>query len=382
MRRHIIAPRSDWEKKVESVGFHFHSVDQKPYWDEAVCYSFSEGEIATLEKATLELNARCMDAVEHVIRNRMLGRLGIPQKFHALVERSWENDDPTLYGRFDLAFGGEGAFSAGGAPKMLEYNADTPTSLLEAAVVQWYWLQETQPGKDQFNSIHEKLIAAWKWFGQEVCEHWHFACVPDSVEDFMTVTYLRDTAEQAGLKTRQINVTDIGYDSRRKGFIGIENEEAVLACFKLYPWEWMVREEFGDLLLLPETRTKWLEPAWKMVLSNKGILAVLWEMFPGHPNLLEASFKELGGESVRKPMLSREGANVQLLHGREVVFESSGDYGGPYVWQRRAALSCTDGNFAVLGSWIIGDEAAGMGIREDVSPVTGNTSRFVPHFIE
>jgi glutathionylspermidine synthase len=36
-----------------------------------------------------------------------------------------------LYGRFDLAYRGDGP------PKLLEYNADTPTALFEAAVVQW-----------------------------------------------------------------------------------------------------------------------------------------------------------------------------------------------------------------------------------------------------
>jgi glutathionylspermidine synthase len=34
----------------------------------------------------------------------------------------------------------------------------------------------------------------------------------------------------------------------------------------------------------------------------------------------------------------------------------------------------------VVGSWIIGDEAAGIGIREDESPITKNTSRFLPHY--
>lgn len=374
MNRHTIQPRPDWQTKVESVGFHFHSLDEEPYWDESACYSFTGIEIATLEAATAEIHARCLDAVEHVLSKNLLPKLGIPPKFHDLVRQSWDNDNPTLYGRFDLAFDGVSP------PKLLEYNADTPTSLLEAAVVQWHWLQDTRPEKDQFNSIHEKLIDAWKWFGQHVSTDWDFACVPDSLEDFLTVTYLRDTAQQAGLTTRQLNIDEIGYHWQRKEFVGTADDRPLRACFKLYPWEWMLREEFGEFL--PTTATRWVEPPWKMILSNKAILPLLWELFPHHPNLLEASFTPLDGDCVRKPILSREGANIQFLRNRTVTLETPGAYGGPYIYQRQTDLPCFAGNYAVLGSWIIGDEPAGIGIREDRSPVTGNTSRFIPHFIE
>ena len=53
------------------------------------------------------------------------------------------------------------------------------------------------------------------------------------------------------------------------------------AVFKLYPWEWMVREEFGKHL--GAASTLWIEPPWKMPLSNKGILPVLWKLYPRHP---------------------------------------------------------------------------------------------------
>lgn len=69
---------------------------------------------------------------------------------------SWNEEPPAIYGRFDLAYDGIHP------PKLLEYNADTPTALLEASVVQWYWLQDVFPKDDQFNSIHEHLVAKWK----------------------------------------------------------------------------------------------------------------------------------------------------------------------------------------------------------------------------
>jgi glutathionylspermidine synthase len=79
-------------------------------------------------------------------------RFRIAERFAALIEQSWNDDEKSLYGRFDLSWNGEGE------PKMLEYNADTPTALLEASVVQWYWLQEVFRSTTSFNSIHERLI--------------------------------------------------------------------------------------------------------------------------------------------------------------------------------------------------------------------------------
>lgn len=56
-----------------------------------------------------------------------------------------------------------------------------------------------------------------------------------------------------------------------------------------------------------------MEPLWKSILSNKGLMPLLWRFFPGHPNLLASWFdgekpQIAAGESyVRKPIYSREG---------------------------------------------------------------------------
>ena len=47
------------------------------------------------------------------------------------IAASWKRRDASLYGRFDLRYDGQGP------AKLLEYNADTPTSLFETAVFQW-----------------------------------------------------------------------------------------------------------------------------------------------------------------------------------------------------------------------------------------------------
>jgi glutathionylspermidine synthase len=160
----------------------------------------------------------------------------------------------------------------------------------------------------------------------------------------------------------------------------------IVCCFKLYPWEWMFSEKFGASPALRNPR--WLEPPWKAVLSNKGLLALLWALAPGHPNLLPAYFEddpraaELGATYARKPLLSREGANIKLVQSGATIADTAGDYGGEgYVRQALRLLPDFGGVYPVIGSWLVGDQAAGMGVREDSSPVTTNMSRFVPHFI-
>lgn len=371
MQRHRCPPRPAWREKVEETGLTYHTHETGPYWDESACYELTAAEVDVLESAARALHFLCIDAAEAVIQRGWWDRLAIPEAAIPAILRSWERDDFSLYGRFDLAFDGCGA------PKLLEYNADTPTALVEAAVTQWFWLQEVRPDADQFNSIHERLIAAWRrWSGATI----HFSGVKGNAEDEQTVLYLRDTCEQAGVATRAVAVDDIGWDAARRVFVDLAGAR-LTHCFKLYPWEWMWREEFGPNLA--HDAVQFIEPTWKMLLSNKGLLPVLWELYPDHPNLLPAyeTASALGPRYVRKPKLSREGANVTWIDTGAVVEETGGNYGDEgHVYQAAVDLPEFDGNRAVCGVWIVDHEPAGLGIREDTRRITGNLSRFVPHF--
>lgn len=369
MTRHTITPRADWPAKVEQVGLTYHSHPHGPYWDESACYELGADEIAALEAAANTLHGLCIQAAESVIQHGWWDRLGIPAAAVPVILQSWERDDFSVYGRFDFAF------DSASPPKLLEYNADTPTALLEAAVAQWFWLRDTRPASDQFNSIHERLIAAWqRWGGKAL----HFSAIKDHPEDEQTVLYLRDTAEQAGVATQFVHVEDIGWNGG--GFVDLAGA-TMEQCFKLYPWEWLWHEEFGPHLT--HERTRFIEPTWKMLLSNKGLLPILWELFPGHPNLLPAyeAPEPLGRNFVKKPKLSREGANVTLVREGSVAEEADGDYGAEgFVYQALAPLPEFAGNHPVFGVWVVDHAAAGLGIREDTRCITGNLSRFVPHF--
>lgn len=370
MERLCSTVRPDHGKKLEAIGLSFWNWDN--YWKEDVCYRFTAAQVDEIEAATQTLHGLCLQAVAHAIEHQRLGDLKIPVAFHAAIKASFEADDFSLYGRFDLAYDGINP------PKMLEYNADTPTSILESAVAQWYWLEEVFPNDDQFNSLHEKLVARWDTLPDEGLIH--FASIADNEEDWVAITYLMETAVQAGRQVAHITLDQIGWDEAQKTFVDLRGEP-IRCLFKLYPWEWMMQESFAAHIV--GSGTRFIEPVWKSVLSCKGILPLLWELYPGHPNLLEAHFDHSGAmiSYARKPLFSREGANIELHRlGMPTQHQSGGPYGGEgYVCQALFPLPCHQGMYPVIGAWVVGDEAAGMCIREDVSPITTNMSYFVPH---
>jgi glutathionylspermidine synthase len=385
MQRIACPERDDWRETAAQCGFDFHTIDGERYWDERACYAFTLQEIEVdIEQATTEIEAMCLDLVERVLDDEaLLRRLKIPEPFWPLLGQSWQRDDGSLYGRLDLSYGGRGP------AKLLEYNADTPTSIFEAAVFQWGWLEQAIarhiiPGHaDQYNSIHERLIARWTELGDG--RHLHLAGITGDAEDAGTLAYLADTAAQAGLATTLIDIEDIGWREDGGGFVDLD-ARAMALVFKLYPWEWMFHDAFGARLA--EAPTRWIEPPWKAILSNKGILPLLWEMFEGHPNLLPAFFEDdpraasLGPSFVRKPLFSREGANVSLVSGGLTLSTEGGPYGAEgFIRQALAPLPDFGGVYPVIGSWLVAHEPCGLSIREDATPITGNRSRFLPHAI-
>ena len=383
MRRVVAQPRTELASIATEAGFHFATdAEGNAYWDETAYYSFNLEQIERdLEEPTNELAALCVELVGRAVRDDALfTRLRLPLELQDLARASWERGDPTLYGRFDFSY------DARGPAKLLEYNADTPTGLFEAAVFQWNWLEDLiesgdlPAGSDQFNSIHDALIAHWPHMA---AGDLHLAALEDE-EDGTTVRYLAETAVLAGLQTTILTVPEIGDDRRRRHFVDLDNRP-IGTLFKLYPWEWLIADPFGASPSMGATR--FVEPAWKAILSTKAALPLLWEMEPKHPNLLPARFADdptgtdIGLSYARKLLRSREGANVELVQDGQTIERTEGSYFGPAIEQALAPLPNFDGNRPVIGSWVVGDRSCGIGIRESRSAITTNTSRFVPHII-
>lgn len=390
MLRIPVTERPHWRQTAAEFGFKFHTMYGQAYWDERAYYQFSLKQIEQdIEDPTAELQQMCLEVVNTVVKDEeLLARFKIPQSFWQQVADSWQRRDPSLYSRLDLVYNGKGP------AKLLENNADTPTSLYESGFWQWLWLEELVDKQvlprqaDQFNSLQEKLVNRLA----EIAHHYqletlHFACCQDSEEDRGTVQYLQDCASEAGIHNRFVYIEDIGL-ADPSGFTDLQ-DQAITHMFKLYPWEFMHREAFGEHIA--PAQVGWLEPMWKSILSNKALLPMLWRLFPGHPNLLPAWFEDelhlinqaaQGEKLVKKPIFSREGANISIIQQGQETLTSPGPYGEEgFIYQQYAALPRFDQYHTLVGSWLVDNQPAGISVREDSNPITQDLSRYLPHII-
>ncbi|MDR0805241.1 MAG: glutathionylspermidine synthase family protein [Enterobacteriaceae bacterium] len=384
MIRQTITERPNWRDVATEYGFNFHTMYGEPYWCEDAYYQFTLAQVEELEDATAEIHQMCLQVVEKVVNSEeLLTKFQIPKHCWEFVRSSWKTQQPSLYSRLDLAYDGKSP------AKLLENNADTPTSLYETAFFQWMWLEDQlnagnlRHDADQFNSLQDKLIER---FGELKTQHGfnllHFACCEDTEEDRGTVQYLQDCANEAELANEFLFMEEIGLGE--KGQFTDQQDQVISNLFKLYPWEFMFRETFSTKLT--DAGVRWLEPAWKSIISNKALLPLLWEMFPNHPNLLPAYFAndphpELP-HYVTKPLFSREGANIQIIKDGQEVCKADGPYGAEgMIIQQFHPLPRFNDSYTLIGSWLINDQPCGMGIREDRSLITQDLSRFYPHII-
>lgn len=395
MKRIHIGARPDWQEKAEAAGFKFHTMYGEPYWDEDTVYEFTLDQVENdIEDPSTELHGMCREAAARIVDSEeLMERLDIPRAHWDLVAESWKTGQPELYGRFDLVYDGHGP------AKMLEYNADTPTSLFEGASFQWSWLEDMiaagrlDAETDQFNGTFEALVER---FGQILAPGTdvHFAAFENLLEDYSTTEMLAYAARAAGLGAHFVDVFKIGLTDQ--GQFADADQRVIGTLFKLYPWEDMLRDDFAQHL--KGANCQFLEPAWKAIVSNKGLLPVLWEMFEGHPNLLPSFFADelkrgsdrvsraaeaLGRGVVTKPVFSREGASITIEKDGEVLeaAEERTYDDHPMIAQAYAEMPVFDGFRPIIGAWIVGETCVGMGLREDRSRITQDLSRFKPHYI-
>jgi len=378
--------RKHWRALAKEYGFGFHSVYEDPYWDESAYYQFTLEQIEKdIEDPTEELHQMCLQVVDKVVKDEYwLKKFQIPESMWQNVLSSWKQNEPSLYSRLDFAYDGKSH------AKLYENNADTPTSLYETGFWQWLWLEDMvdshqlRRDTDQFNLLQELLIERFQNIAtQQPGQTLHFSCCKDTVEDRGTVQYIEDCALEAGLSTSFVFVEDIGLNNKNE-FVDL-NDQAIRWMFKLYPWEFMFREQYANNI--QQAKVNWLEPMWKSIISNKALLPLLWKMFPNHPNLLPAYFPDDKQVSsldsyVVKPLFAREGANISIVEKGKKTLQTEGPYGDEgVIIQAYHPLPKFGDNYTLIGSWLVNDKPAGMSIREDVSRVTQDLSRYIPHII-
>ena len=405
-----IASRPYWLEEFAELEYMeevLNNLDE-PYWVETLSNpfygAFSLAEIDdVIWQATKDLQQMSLETVDWVCNSsdseEAMDNLSIPPEFRSLIRQSWQRQEPSLYGRFDFAFD-----TKCDQIKLLEYNADTPTSLYESSILQWLWFEDHRhkglfhQDYDQYNSLHEQLIER---FGQLNLTPLHFASVKNCPEDYASVRYLQLCAIEAGISTHFVFMEDIGCDEDGDWF-DLDNQ-LITNIFKLYPWEDLMIEDLQIkqptlYRLIAEEKISFLEPIWKAILSNKGILPIFWQLFQNHPvygkYLLEAygenyyrpeiEYLQLKPH-VKKPLFGREGQNIHIIdpEKRIPLTQREGEYGDEgYIIQDYIQLAQYEDFSIIMGSWVVGDEPCGISLRGDRTLITSDRAIFIPHLIK
>ncbi|WP_086287443.1 glutathionylspermidine synthase family protein [Campylobacter sp. P0085] len=378
---------------LESIGFGWHTdLDGSRYISNELV-SITQDEAEAFYEATNELYDMYVAAAEYVINNDLFHELGIPFNLVDTIKASWENDVHWhIYGRFDLAGGIDGK-----PIKLIEFNADTPTSLFETAIIQWAMLKFNNLDEAaQFNDVYEALVENFKRLVtlqedtsrfDEYYEGWKilFSSIAGSVEDENTTRLLESAARDAGFECDFAFVDEVSFDDENGIFWNEQNWEY---WFKLIPWEMIAIDE-SDLALIIKNIIKnqkaiILNPAYTLLFQSKGIMKILWDLYPNHPLLLESSFEPLKGKKqVKKPFLAREGANVSIINSDgSIEIQNDGEYAsGKFLYQEFADFAKDENGDSYQAGMFFAFEGCALGFRKG-KDIIDNYSKFVGHIIE
>lgn len=379
---------------LESIGFVWHtdSDDSSYIADELVV--ISEDEAEAFYEATNELYDMFSEAGQYVIDNELFHDLNIPFNLVEVIKESWENDVHWhLYSRFDLAGGIDGK-----PIKLIEFNADTPTSLFETAIIQWAMLKKNGLDEEsQFNNLYEALKDNFKRIitldsDLEKFEEYYsklgwkilFSSISGSNEDINTTKLLQHIASEAGFNTDFEFIENVQFsdDGIFKG------DELFEFWFKLIPWEDIAIEESELAILLSEIikekKAIIFNPAYTLIFQSKAFMKILWDLYPNHPLLLETSFEPLKGKKyVEKRAFGREGANTKIVNADgSIDTQTSGDYDGHKAIYQEFVEFPQDakGDYYQAGVFYA-YEACALGFRRG-GKILNNMSKFVGHIIK
>lgn len=378
---------------LESLGFVWHTDRDDTSYISDELLVISEDEAEAYYEAANTLYDMVVEAAEHVIENNLFHEIGIPFNLVEIIKASWENDVHWhLYGRFDLAGGVDGK-----PIKLLEFNADTPTALFETAIIQWAILKKNGLEEaHQFNALYEALLDNFKRLVtleedvsgfEERYDGWDFlfTSVKGNSEEENTVRLLQHIATEAGYHTEFAYIDEIEFSPDEGIFYQDRNYEL---WFKLIPWEEIALEE-SDLAMLLTNIIKnqkaiIFNPAYTLLFQSKGLLKILWDLYPNHPLLLESSFEPLEGKKqVKKPVFGREGASVSILDEKSNDIETlAGDYDNhKMVYQAYTELPTDKDGQSYQAGVFYAYEACGLGFRKG-GKILNNMSKFVGHMVQ
>lgn len=379
---------------LESIGFSWHTDEDDTSYIADEIVQISEEEAQNYYDAANELYDMFAQAGDYVIENNLFHELNIPFNLVELIKKSWEDDVHWhIYSRFDLAGGIDGK-----PIKLIEFNADTPTSLFETAIIQWAMLKYNKfEEASQFNNLYEGLKDNFKRIItlnsniENFEEHYSklgwkilFSSISGSSEDENTTKLLQHIASEAGFHTDFDYMENINFNDE-----GIfKEDEKFEFWFKLIPWENIGIEESELALLLTDILNQQnaiiFNPAYTLIFQSKGFMKILWDLYPNHPLLLETSFEPLKNKKqVEKKCFGREGANTTIINEdgsidvqKEGVYENHKS-----IFQEFVEFPKDEqGNYYQAGVFYA-YEACGLGFRRG-GKILDNYSKFVGHIIK
>ena len=378
---------------LETLGFVWHTDSDESSYISDTLVIVSEEEANAYYEATNTLYDMYIAAGDYVVQNNLFHEIGIPFNLIDIIKNSWENDVHWhLYGRFDLAGGIDGK-----PIKLIEFNADTPTALFETAIIQWAILKQNNLEEShQFNALYEALLDNFKRLVtleedvsafEKKYEEWLFlfTSIKGNMEEENTVRLLQHIATESGFNTEFAYIDEIEFSPTEGIHYHDKNYEL---WFKLLPWEDIALEE-PDLAMiltniLQNQKAIILNPAYTLLFQSKGMLKILWDLYPNHPLLLETSFVPLTNQKqVRKPVFGREGASVSILDANSKEIESvSGEYDNhKMVYQAYTELPMDKQNHSYQAGIFYAYEACGLGFRKG-GKILNNMSKFVGHVVK
>ena len=380
------------DNSLEELGFSWHTdTDGTKYVSNALV-KISQDEAEAYYTATNEIYDMYVEAAEYVIENDLFFDLGIPFNLVESIKKSWENDVHWhIYGRFDLA-GGLDAQDI----KLIEFNADTPTSLFETALLQWALLKHNNMDESkQFNNVYEAITNNFKRLitlfedtdsFDEKYDGWKilFSSISGNDEEEATTRLLQQMATDAGFNTAFEYLENTHFD---EDGIYDADENSYEYWFKLYPWEDIAIDEpeLATTLsnIMQNQKAIILNPAYTLLFQSKGMLKILSDLFPDSPYLLKTSFEPLKGiKQVQKAVFGREGANTKIINADGTIIEQTD---GPYdnykkIYQEYVDFPKDKDGLKYQAGVFFAYEACGMSFRKG-SEIMDNMSKFVGHII-
>lgn len=381
----------------EKLGFYWYNSPEQPHYvaDELVVITEEEGNRYYL--AAEELYDMYVQAGQHVIDNNLFAMLDIPPNLEQMIKHTWEDDRHFhLIGRFDFAGGLDGA-----PIKLIEFNADTPSMIFEVALIQWMILKHNNLNEEkQFNRLYEtikesfgRMKAVHPLFcaSEDLIPHALFSCLDAGLEDENTTRLFEEIAYESGYITGFEYAEAVCFDRGnrlKRGGIFNSGGDNFDFWFKLVPYEYIGNEEpeLAEMLtdIIARDLAVLINPPYALLFQSKGIMKVLWDLFPGHPLLLATSWQPIPGRRcMEKKTFSREGDNIIMRDEKGNALE---ERPGPYdsyrsVFQEYTDLNGDEQNRLYQAGVFFSYEPCGIGFRREKG-IIHNHSQFVGHMVE